>query len=86
MVGEIDVVLTNKRTRSAALPQSAESDSASYQRQQMRSARPKDDLTPAAVGVTPSRSDLLGINRFLSSVLRKTEIDLDQCPATGEKP
>src|SRR6516225_9747364 len=32
MVGEIDVLPTNKRARSAALPQSAESDSASYQR------------------------------------------------------
>ena len=43
-------------------------------------------LTPDAVGVTPSRSHSLGINRFLASVLRKAEIDLDQCPATGKKP
>ena len=41
---------------------------------------------PDAVGVTPRRSHLLGINRFLASVLRKAEIDLDQCPATGKKP
>jgi hypothetical protein len=52
----------------------------------VRSAQPKDYLTPDAVGVTPIRSPLLGINRFLASVLRKAEIDLDQCPATGKKP